>query len=93
MEGSPLVIAIDMDLRRVRRVCEAAGRQGRPEVMVAALDVQMKGLLLSVLPKDGSVRALRIGPQVLEAAFGKDFSFTQPDPNPAAGPEGALLYV
>ena len=93
VEGSPLVIAIDMDLRRIRRVCEAAAQQERPEVMVAALDAQMKGLLLSVLSREVNVRALRIGPQVLEAAFGKGFSLTQPDPNPAAGPEGALLYV
>lgn len=60
---------------------------------MAALDAQMKGLILSVLPKETNVSPLGIGPQVLETAFGKGFLFPRPDPNPAAGPEGALLYV
>ena len=81
-----------MDLRRIRRVYDAAVHQKRPEILVAALDAQMMGLILSVLPKEGNVSPLGIGPQVLETAFGKGFS-ARPDPNPAAGPEGALVYV
>ena len=92
VEGRPLVIAVDMDLRRIRRVYDAAVHQKRPEILVAALDAQMMGLILSVLPKEGNVSPLGIGPQVLETAFGKGFS-ARPDPNPAAGPEGALVYV
>lgn len=51
VDGNPLVIAVDMDLRRLDRVCTAAVRQGRKEIMVAALEGQMSGLLLSILPK------------------------------------------
>lgn len=90
--GSPLVIAVDMDLRRVLRVCDAAGQQHRPEVMVAALAGQMSDLLLAVLPREG-VRPLRIGVQVLESAFGKDFSFASLPPGPAQAADGGLLYV
>ena len=49
VDGNPLVIAVDMDLRRLDRVCTAAVRQGRKEIMVAALEGQMSGLLLSKL--------------------------------------------
>ena len=48
VDGNPLVIAVDMDLRRLDRVCTAAVRQGRKEIMVAALEGQMSGLLLSI---------------------------------------------
>ena len=60
VDGNPLVIAVDMDLRRLDRVCTAAVRQGRKEIMVAALEGQMSGLLLSILPKNAPVRPLRI---------------------------------
>jgi len=77
VEGSPLVIAVDMDVRRVERVIAAARRQGRREVLVAALKVQMRGLYLDILPKDGLVTPLSIGPEVLKNAFGKPLALYQ----------------
>ena len=47
VDGNPLVIAVDMDLRRLDRVCRDARQQGRKEILVAALEGQMSGLLRS----------------------------------------------
>lgn len=93
VDGCPLVIAVDMDLKRIAAVCKYARLQGRREVLVAALVEQMKGLLVPLLQKEGNARALRIGPQVWEAAFGVDGLFPKTDPAPVAGPGGELLYV
>ena len=40
-----------MDLRRLERVCAGACQQKRKEIMVAALEGQMSGLLLDILPQ------------------------------------------
>ena len=52
VDGNPLVIAVDMDLRRLDRVCRDARQQNRKEILVAALEGQMSGLLLDFFPKD-----------------------------------------
>ena len=74
VRGSPLVIAADMDVRRVFRVCESARGLGRPEVLVAALKGQIDGLYKNVLPRDGMAKLLCIDLPVLSDAFGKGFS-------------------
>jgi hypothetical protein len=74
VNGNPLVIAVDMDLRRVERVIDAARRRGRRETMVAALQEQNRPFYKSILPKDGFVISLSIPPDVLEKAFGKPLS-------------------
>ncbi|MFR8729456.1 MAG: hypothetical protein ACLVGA_16040 [Dysosmobacter sp.] len=50
VDGNPLVIAVDMDLRRLIG-CTAAVRQGRKEIMVAALRVRCPACC-SILPKN-----------------------------------------
>ena len=72
VDGNPLVIAVDMDLRRLDRVCRQAAAQGRREILVAALEGQMNGLLLDVLPRGLPVRPLAVNPRVLSVAFGAD---------------------
>lgn len=90
--GRPLVIAVDMDLARLRRVCKSARALGRREVMVAALEEQMAGLLLDILPRDRSVRPLKIGPALLKSAF--DGGILPPPPAPGqAGETGGFLYA
>ena len=74
VRGNPLVIAADMDARRVLRVCESARRIGRSEVLVAALGGQIDGLYKHILPRGGFVKLLCIGQPVIEDAFGKGFS-------------------
>lgn len=95
VEGCPLVVAVDMDLRRILRVCSAAQAQGRREAMVAALPGQMSGLLLSILPRGSGVQPLRIGRPVLENAFGNAIRLEKPDtdPGPATDELGVLRYV
>lgn len=93
VDQSPLVIAVDMDLKRIFTVCKYARQRGSREVLVAALAEQMKALLIPLLQQEGNVRALRIGPQVWEAAFGTNGLFIHDDPPPAAGPGGELIYV
>ena len=80
VDGNPLVIAVDMDLRRLERVCAGACQQKRKEIMVAALEGQMSGLLLDVLPQGAPVRPLRITPQALSVAFGGECTTGDPWP-------------
>ena len=93
VDGNPLVIAVDMDLRRLERVCAAAVRQGRKEIMVAALEGQMAGLLLSILPKNAPVRPLRINAQVLSVAFGGNCKTGDPWPDAPLMLKGGLVHV
>jgi hypothetical protein len=72
-EGAPLVIAADMDIQRVERVCESAKNFGRAKVYVAGLRSQMD-FLKQVLPQDGLVKLQIIEPHILDRAFGKDLS-------------------
>ena len=93
VDGNPLVIAVDMDLRRLERVCRDACQQGRREILVAALEGQMSGLLLDQFPRRAPVRALRINTQVLAAAFGENFSAGDPWPNEPLRWKGGLIHV
>ena len=87
------MIAVDMDLRRLERVCRDACQQGRREILVAALEGQMSGLLLDQFPRRAPVRALRINTQVLAAAFGENFSAGDPWPNEPLRWKGGLIHV
>jgi hypothetical protein len=91
--GNPLVIAVDMDLRRLERVCVDACRQGRKEIMVAALEGQMSGLLLDIFPSGAPIRALRINPQVLSVAFGGECVPSDPWPDAPLNLKGGLVHV
>lgn len=87
VDGNPLVIAADMDIRRVERVCMEASRQGRAEVMVAAFRSQMESFLLGALPSDGRITPLSIEQPVLDAAFGKSLALYSMEDG--AGVEGS----
>ena len=93
VDGCPLVIAVDMDLRRLDRVCRQAGEQRRREILVAALEGQMSGLLLDILPRGLPIRPLRINAQVLSIAFGGACVTGDPWPDePLKGKDG-LVHV
>jgi hypothetical protein len=72
--GNPLVIAPDMDVRRVERVCQSARQLGRPEVMVAALRGQLEAFYFPCFQNDSVVKLLSITPQVLKEAFGESLA-------------------
>lgn len=91
--GNPLVIAVDMDIRRLERICSDAGLQGRKEIMVAALEGQMTGLLLDIFPKGVPIRALRINAQVLSVAFGGASVPGDPWPEEPLIRNGSLVHV
>lgn len=93
VDGNPLVIAVDMDMKRLERVCRDASQQGRREILVAALEGQMSGLLLENFPRGAPIRALRINRQVLAAAFGKKCVAGDPWPNEPLKWKGGLLHV
>jgi hypothetical protein len=69
VDGSPLVIAADMDLRRLDTVVAAAKALGRPLVRAAAFDVQLREVLHPLYGNDGMVSLLKIEDAVLDAAF------------------------
>ena len=75
VDGTPLVIAADMDIQRVLKVIAMAKRLNHRVVMVAAFKEQLEALLFEILPMD-FVKALAISQPVLEAAFGNDFSLS-----------------
>lgn len=93
VDGNPLVIAVDMDVRRLERVCKDACLQGRKEIMVAALEGQMTGLLLDIMPKEAPIRPLRINGQVLSVAFGGKCFTSDPWPDTALTLKGAPVHV
>lgn len=93
VDGKPLVIAVDMDLRRLERVCRDACQQGRHEVLVAALEGQMSGLLLDIFPRGAPIRALRINAQVLSVAFGGACTMGDPWPDEPLKVKGGLAHV
>jgi hypothetical protein len=93
VEGNPLLICVDMDLRRLERVCQSALQQGRREIWVAALEGQMSGLLLERFPRGAPVRALRINAQVLSLAFGGACAIGDPWPDEPLKLKGGLAYV
>ncbi len=93
VDGNPLVIAVDMDLRRLDRVCRDAQQQGRKEILVAALEGQMSGLLLEHFPKGAPIRPLRINTKVLSVAFGGECVLGDPWPEAPLSWKGGLLHV
>ena len=72
--GRTLLIAADMDIHRAERVIENARKRGRKGVALIAFKEQMEGLLMGLFPHDGFVLFLKINREVLDAAFGEDFS-------------------
>jgi hypothetical protein len=93
VDGCPLVIAADMDVRRVFRVIAEAQRLGRREVMLAALRGQIRDFWLKILPKDKGVTPLVIGENVLTAAFGKPITLYTPPRGAAVDKNGDLIYA
>lgn len=93
VDGNPLVIAVDMDLRRLDRVCTDACQQGRREILVAALEGQMSGLLLDHFPHGAPIRALRINAQVLSVAFGGACTVGDPWPDEPLSLKGRPVHV
>lgn len=93
VDGNPLIIAVDMDLRRLERVCRDARQQGRKEILIAALEGQMSGLLLDFFPKDAPIRPLRINGKVLSAAFGGECVLGDPWPDAPLNWKGGLVHV
>jgi hypothetical protein len=74
VKSSPLVIAVDMDVRRVGRVCQRAGQLDRPEVMIAALKAQLESFYMPYFPKACRIKLLSITQSVLDEAFGGSLS-------------------
>ncbi|MCL2202163.1 MAG: hypothetical protein FWB75_09380 [Oscillospiraceae bacterium] len=72
--ATPLIIAADMDVRRVLKVCDKARNLGQQEVMLAALESQVEEFYPRVLPHDGLVTFLSIDQALIDEAFGGDFS-------------------
>ena len=93
VDGNPLVIAVDMDLRRLERICRDARQQGRKEILVAALDGQMSGLLLEHFPPNVPIRPLRINARVLSVAFGGECILGDPWPEEPLRRKGGLAHV
>ncbi len=93
MDGNPLVNRGGHDLRRLERVCRDACQQGRREILVAALEGQMSGLLWTNFRVGRRSGPCVINTQVLAAAFGENFSAGDPWPNEPLRWKGGLIHV
>jgi hypothetical protein len=91
--GLPLIVGIDMDIRRAKKVWEKAAALGRKEVLLAALPAQIKSFYLSVLPRGGIVTPLAAPDELLSSAFGKGFSLWEPELLPAKDAKGEFIRV
>lgn len=92
MDGdTPLVVALDMDLRRVRSLCETAWLRGFPNVKVAAMTDQVDGVLARALPIQG-IELLYFDPGPLMDGLGGGLLY-EPQHREAAAPEGGPLVV
>ena len=74
-------------------MCAGACQQKRKEIMVAALEGQMSGLLLDYFPRDIPVRPLRINARVLSVAFGGECILGDPWPEEPLRRKGGLAHV
>ena len=80
VKGDPLIIAADMNLRRVRRVVAAARRRGRKRIMVAAFQSQLDSFIAEELAPGDDLSYFCIDRPILDAAFPGEFSgFTEGD--------------
>ncbi len=80
VKGDPLIIAADMNLRRVRRVVAAARRRGRKRIMVAAFQSQLDSFIADELAPGDDLSYFCIDRPILDAAFPGEFSgFTEGD--------------
>ena len=72
------IVGVDMDVRRVLRIIEAARKLGRSEVVIAALPKQMD--FFTPLFADDELVTLRAIPEaVLQTAFGDAIRLFEPD--------------
>jgi len=78
-----LIIAADMNMRRVFSAIESSRKMGRKEVMVVAYKEQLQSLLLHILPFNGLVKPLFIEPMI-DKVFSKELPLYPLDKNSAA---------
>ena len=95
VDGAPLVIAVDMDIRRIQTVVNAAKALGRPAVKVAAFEEQILEVLCRLYPNGtpgNIVSLLKIEDAVLDAAFGGILLYNM-DRSPAYSDKGGALFA
>jgi len=92
-EGNPMVIACDMNIRRVNRVCASARSLGRSGVYVAAFEGQIPDLT-NMLPTDIKITRCKIDTSTYKKAFSETLSLNDLDSSiSATGRKGVVLRV
>jgi hypothetical protein len=74
IRGDPLVIAADMNIRRIQKVCKAIAQLGKKRVLIAAFQSQLDSLLWDIFPSCDLFKHYAIDRPVLDAAFPGEFS-------------------
>lgn len=71
--GQPLVMAADMDLRRIDAAIEEAQTRGHPQVAIVALEEQADALLYARYRDSGKARLFVLTNETLSELFGEAF--------------------
>jgi len=86
------VVGVDMDVRRVLRIVEAAHKLGRSEVVVAALPKQLQDFYTPLFAADELVTLRSIPESVITRAFGDAARLFEPDKStPATAKNGGTI--
>ena len=86
------VVGVDMDVRRVLRIVEAAHKLGRSEVVVAALPKQLQDFYTPLFAADELVTLRSIPESVITRAFGDAARLFEPDKStPATARNGGTI--
>jgi hypothetical protein len=93
-DGAPLMMAADMDLRRIDAACEFQKSRGNKRPCLLALKAQAEAFYYERYRDTGKARVFEITDDALKAFFVREgFGLYTPPDAPFIPPEGGVLRV
>lgn len=90
LDGIPLVVAMDMDVKRLQRACQTAFGAGLPRLSIAAFPEQM-GTLVELFGAVGQIEFYQVEKEQVADALG--LRLHDPGREPFHGKEGGYVYT
>lgn len=92
-QGSPFIMAADMDLRRIERLIQAARRYGYEQIAIAALEGQAEAVLYERYRDTGKARVYSLTEEALVSIVGTASLLYTPANTQYVTEEGGVLDV